>query len=269
VNNARYEGNWYYCWLIERRDRPQPEWWTAGCAWTTNAHDALWFARKSDAETEAAECPLDIVVCEHGFMLEDRRASPPRVGETSEASWDSLIESANSFKLPVDVKIGAGTFTKGVKVGTMLQCVKNHAGYASEIPDSEYPTLGVWSPDIASPPLAQPWGQRCETCDGSGQLPEGFTSWETAAKHYHEQLAALQSREKGRDAMDAARVTNAIHALNVQLSVLLSWLERGSVVQLSADDMEWLRAWFDACPKLPIASIIDSAMSQGREEGGE
>lgn len=68
--NAHYEGNWYYCWLIERRDRAQPEWWAADCTWTTDAKAALWFARKSDADTEAGECPLNVIVCEHGFMLE-------------------------------------------------------------------------------------------------------------------------------------------------------------------------------------------------------
>jgi hypothetical protein len=65
-------------------------------------------------------------------------------------TWDELIAVADNFKLPIDVKIGAGTFTKGVKVGTAIRCLKNHAGYASEIPDSEYPTLGVW-PDCAQP----------------------------------------------------------------------------------------------------------------------
>ncbi len=76
----------------------------------------------------------------------------------AEPSWDALIEAADAFKLPVDVKIGAGTFRKGVKVGTAIRCLKNHAGYPSEIPDSEYPTLGVWSPDIASP---APQGEKC------------------------------------------------------------------------------------------------------------
>ncbi len=71
--NARYDHGWYYCWLIERRDTPEPQWFGADCMWHKNANDAEWFARKSDAEKSAAECPHDVVVCEHGFMLEDRR----------------------------------------------------------------------------------------------------------------------------------------------------------------------------------------------------
>lgn len=65
--NARYENGWYYCWLIERRDLPQPEWFGADCFWHKNANDACWFARKEDAEQSAGECPHDVIVCEHGF----------------------------------------------------------------------------------------------------------------------------------------------------------------------------------------------------------
>lgn len=68
--NARYEGDWYFCWLIERRDTPEPQWWTTGCTWTKTAHEALWYSRKSDADADAGECPHDVVVCEHGFMID-------------------------------------------------------------------------------------------------------------------------------------------------------------------------------------------------------
>jgi hypothetical protein len=68
--NARYEGNWYFCWLIERRDMPQPMWWSAEQEWTTEADKALWYARRSDADREASEMLQDVILCEHGFMLE-------------------------------------------------------------------------------------------------------------------------------------------------------------------------------------------------------
>lgn len=70
---ARYENGWYYCWLIERRDRPQPEWWTDGpyCTWTTDAHNAMWYARRDQADAMASEMTdIDVFVCEHGFWLE-------------------------------------------------------------------------------------------------------------------------------------------------------------------------------------------------------
>lgn len=71
--NARYSGNWYYAWLIERRDHSQPLYWTVGCDWTLDPHEALWFARESDAQADAGECPHDVKVVEHGFMLERER----------------------------------------------------------------------------------------------------------------------------------------------------------------------------------------------------
>jgi len=40
---------------------------------------------------------------------------------------DALIAEADKYILPVDVKIGAATFRKGVKVGTMLRGLKTHA----------------------------------------------------------------------------------------------------------------------------------------------
>lgn len=67
--NARYDNGWYYCWLIERRDMPQPMYWTEGCTWSQYAGEALWYARWSDANAAAGECPHDVVVCEHGFDL--------------------------------------------------------------------------------------------------------------------------------------------------------------------------------------------------------
>jgi hypothetical protein len=68
--NARYECNWYFCWLIEERSEPQPRWLTATADLTVHAHEAIWFARKEDAERVAAEDLRGaLIVCEHGFML--------------------------------------------------------------------------------------------------------------------------------------------------------------------------------------------------------
>lgn len=68
--NARYENGWYYCWLIERRDVPQPE-WLGAYDWVQDANDAVWYSRKSDADEVAGDLIHDhrVVVCEHGFML--------------------------------------------------------------------------------------------------------------------------------------------------------------------------------------------------------
>src|SRR4051794_23626695 len=68
---ARYDvtGGWYYCWLVERRDRSQPQWMCNDGTWTTDAHKAQWFARRSDADEVAGEIVGDAVVGEHGFML--------------------------------------------------------------------------------------------------------------------------------------------------------------------------------------------------------
>ena len=37
--NARYENGWYYCWLIERREGPQPT-WLGEWSWETDANIA-------------------------------------------------------------------------------------------------------------------------------------------------------------------------------------------------------------------------------------
>lgn len=50
------------------------------------------------------------------------------------ANIDDLIALGDKFILPVNVTIGAGTFRKGVAVGTMLRCLKNHAQYATATP---------------------------------------------------------------------------------------------------------------------------------------
>lgn len=68
--NARYERNWYYCWLVERRDRAQPHWMCNDGTWTTDANKAQWFARRSDADEVAGEILSEAIVCEHGFMLD-------------------------------------------------------------------------------------------------------------------------------------------------------------------------------------------------------
>lgn len=69
--NARYElmqgeHGWYYCWLIEKLTAP--EWWGVN-GFVTDAHKALWFARREDADEFASEMAADVRVCEHGFEV--------------------------------------------------------------------------------------------------------------------------------------------------------------------------------------------------------
>jgi len=59
-------------------------------------------------------------------------ASDPYGNDPEELDWDALIALADKFTLPIDAKIGAGTFTKGVKLGTFLRSVRNHERYAHE-----------------------------------------------------------------------------------------------------------------------------------------
>src|SRR5881396_1495936 len=69
--NARYDGRWYFCWLIERREGPQPT-WLGEYSWETDANKAIWYARKSDADatvTHQLKGNSKMVVCEHGFDL--------------------------------------------------------------------------------------------------------------------------------------------------------------------------------------------------------
>jgi len=40
---------------------------------------------------------------------------------------DELIAEADKYILPVDVRVGAGTFRAGCKVGTVLRSIKVHA----------------------------------------------------------------------------------------------------------------------------------------------
>ncbi len=114
--HARYEGGWYFCWLIERRDTPEPQWFGADCLWHKDANDAEWFARKSDAETSAAECPHDVVVCEHGFDLGESRAR---------TSHDALVSQNKALRAACDAAmqcIGELSPTQArVEVAQMLQ----------------------------------------------------------------------------------------------------------------------------------------------------
>jgi hypothetical protein len=45
----------------------------------------------------------------------------------TQPTLDALIAEADKYILPVDVKMGAATFRRGVKVGTMLRGLKSHA----------------------------------------------------------------------------------------------------------------------------------------------
>jgi len=81
--NARYERNWYYCWLIERRDGSVPRWLGAH-SWVTDANEAIWYARRSDAEAIVAhdlKGVPKIVVCEHGFDTHEVLADMPANGK--------------------------------------------------------------------------------------------------------------------------------------------------------------------------------------------
>lgn len=72
------------------------------------------------------------------------------------SSLDTLIVEADKYILPVDVKIGAATFRKGVKVGTMLRGLKSHA---------ERQIVTAYSSE-------EPTARRCVVCDATS----GFTS---------------------------------------------------------------------------------------------
>lgn len=45
-------------------------------------------------------------------------------------TFDELIAAAEEFKLPIDVKMGAGTFRKGVGLSTLLKSMQRHGQYA-------------------------------------------------------------------------------------------------------------------------------------------
>jgi hypothetical protein len=66
---ARYDDRWYFCWLIELRGAT-PMWWASDGGWEEVATDALWFARRQDADRFASEMSQDVFVCEHGFQLD-------------------------------------------------------------------------------------------------------------------------------------------------------------------------------------------------------
>lgn len=90
------------------------------------------------------------------------------------ASIDDLIALGDNFILPIDVKIGAGTFRKGVKVGTMLRCLKNHAQYATATPFSE-----ETKPDcvhnlidcVSTLTVIDPYKAKCRICYEFFDLP--------------------------------------------------------------------------------------------------
>lgn len=70
---------------------------------------------------------------------------------------DAAIEAARGVKLPCDVRIGAGTFKRGVPVSTLLMSIQNHIGYAQK-PD--YP----FTDGYLDKQRAVPHGPCCE-CD--------------------------------------------------------------------------------------------------------
>lgn len=72
--------------------------------------------------------------------------TPETPVQLMQSTLDGLITEADKYILPVDVKMGAATFRKGVKVGTMLRGLKSHA---------ERQTADAYSapPAIASLPM--------------------------------------------------------------------------------------------------------------------
>lgn len=58
-------------WLIEKEDRMidggarRVMYWAADCTWTCDANGGLWFARESDAQTEAGEMTGNVRVRQH------------------------------------------------------------------------------------------------------------------------------------------------------------------------------------------------------------
>lgn len=50
-----------------------------------------------------------------------------RLPSSKPMSLDEMIEAADAYVLPCDVKVGHTTITAGCKVGTVLRSIKNHA----------------------------------------------------------------------------------------------------------------------------------------------
>lgn len=77
---------------------------------------------------------------EHGLtLLQSEVDEIVRIATQSDepgANLDTLIAAADKFMLPVDVTIGAATFKRGVKVGTMLRGLKSHAEAQTATPYS-------------------------------------------------------------------------------------------------------------------------------------
>lgn len=85
---------------------------------------------------------------ESGYVALGLSPSPDETtAPLTAASLDTLIAEADKYILPVDVKIGAATFRKGVKVGTMLRGLKSHA---------ERQTATAYSPAEPTPPHPGP-----------------------------------------------------------------------------------------------------------------
>lgn len=104
-------------------------------------------------------------------LLADRIASAlkdsPEEPTREPPSIDDLIALGDNFILPTAVKIGAGVFAKGVKVGTMLRCLKGHAQQATAQP-YDGPNLRAAfdaARDAASAAATCRFNERDGTCD--------------------------------------------------------------------------------------------------------
>lgn len=57
----------HLAWLVERQENGRAVWCTANYQWTTDANEAVWFARREDAELFSWNLSGDSTVTEHCF----------------------------------------------------------------------------------------------------------------------------------------------------------------------------------------------------------
>lgn len=120
-------------WLIEwpRDDNMPARWWHPQNGWMLDANKAARFTRQQDAEAfiKSGCFGRPIVATEHAWILGVLAKNGTRAETVAltPGSLDGLIAEADKYILPVDVKMGAATFRRGVKVGTMLRGLRTHA----------------------------------------------------------------------------------------------------------------------------------------------
>lgn len=78
---------------------------------------------EAGAAKQASLCDIVAQVAQ-----QKRAAHEPKAPPTTE----QLIALGDAFVLPCDVRVGAGTVKRGVKVGTLLRMISNHMQYSKE-----------------------------------------------------------------------------------------------------------------------------------------